>query len=212
MKTDLLLWERGAWIRGVYRRVLIPRDPPAHLVVADVGRFDRYIAADAGGYRCLALVAAVAATSPDFLIYVPHGKGRPRESSWVPWGTPGGILFAHHQAQFRPSDWKELRNRWGTPRPIRRSVVQLGQNRRPPYTYGDRDGDPVDISMSAEAMVVVGSPPAFFALSEAFENSMRGIHGEFNAMESYVTLRQGDRSSRPHRPEGVECITWTHWN
>lgn len=207
---DLLLIERGAWVRGVYRRVLIPRNPPAHLMATDVEHFDRYIAADAGGFRCLAMAAAVAATSPDYLVYVPHGKAKPRQSNWITWGPPHGILFAHRHVQFRPSDWKELRNRWTAPKPTHRTVGCLNGDRLGEHVYGRRESDKVDVACHADTLILTASARALFNLSHSFDWAMKGNHGDFTAVEPDVTLRKGHTPY--HRSEGIECITWTHWN
>lgn len=210
---DLLLHERTAFVRGATRRVLTPRNPPERLFACELRNGDKIVVADAGGFRCLALAASVAATSPHHLVYVPSGTHTPR-ASYIPPGRSLDLVFGQPHSGFRPSDWRELRRRLGPPIPTRRNafVREIDESKEIGWQYGDRDPRQVDLAIHAHTLFVLANGDALASLTPMFEWAMRGLNGDFYDLERYVTLRHGYHRGR-QRGKGMEfeAMTCTYW-
>lgn len=211
MKTEIAMNLQSATVRGVRREVLSLRQAPYRLFASAADRFDWYIFADAGGFMRLAELASVAATARGPLVYVPPSKDRLGEASYFDQRPASALIFAHHTAQFRPSDWRELRRRLNSPRPVRRSTRRWVREEDREYSYRAPDSDPVDLAGDTEILIVTGSTLAFQRLADNFlgmSGSYRDDHFHF---QDTFELRQapGPFGNRP-TPDVICCknIRW----
>ncbi|MFD8599516.1 hypothetical protein ACFV1L_31385 [Kitasatospora sp. NPDC059646] len=145
-------------------RVIRAADGPGRLVLLDRHHLlDMY--ADLDGLTRLAALWSLAARSARSLVHLPL-RGRPAPAGYHD-GLPNEIppvaldvLLVHHSLQFRPADWKALRNRLGPGRPHTTATpdqdfpAEYGSVRRRPH-------DHLRFDRAARTLVVTGSPAAF---------------------------------------------------
>lgn len=213
MKTDVLLNLQSATVRGVRRRVLSPRVAPRRFFVAEESRHGWDVLADAGGYMRLAELAAVAASDPGCLVYMPPGIDRPKRDSPFEARSRVAMLFVHHSAHFRGSDWKELRRRLGPARPARRALrLRCEPNDDGFFQWGRGDeANPLDVASHAETLVMAGSAQTFLVLARMLRGLAQGPrYDHIHFMDTVKMRRRGDLCRGAPTPD-VICSVNTHW-
>ncbi|MGV3617271.1 MAG: hypothetical protein ACO1SV_18240 [Fimbriimonas sp.] len=213
MRREVGMNLQSAWVRGVRREVLTPRVRPRHLFLMERDAYDQHLFADAGGHGGLAELFAVAATESRRMVYIPKGPEWPDELPWFSADPNRGLamLFVHHSTQFRPSDWPELRRRLGPARTTRRQgEIRLD---REEYLWSvlPTKGDPVDVRLHADTLIVTGSRSAFRQLAETFwGESGLGRHAHVH-FQDIVSLRQDRGIRSPMVTPDVVTVGCSRW-
>jgi hypothetical protein len=215
MKTEVALNLQSATVRGVHRQVLTLREAPRRIFAVREGDEEWSLQADAGGYMRLAELAAVAASEPRALVYLPRGVDRPLVAApYV--GLPRvGILFVHHSAHFRGSDWRDLRRRLGSARPVHRALRQArelrGLDEEERRWEQSPETEPVDLAHHADTLIVTASGPAFRSLARALWGmATYGDSDHIHFMDA-VTMRRKKGIHQKSPTPDVICHVNTRW-
>lgn len=212
MKTEVALNLQAATVRGVRREVLTLRTAPRHLSIVELAEDDWLIFADAGGFRRLAELFAVAATEPRRFVHVPRVWDRPDYASHLPFLSVTGLLIVHHSAQFRGGDWRELRRRLGPAQPVSRSFRFDETPPGPPYGWSRvRETDPLDIANRADTLIVTGSAPAFRRIARMLEGMSRSRKDDHGHFQDTVTMRGAYGAFRKRPTPDVICHSTFRW-
>lgn len=146
-------------------RVISPAEPLEHAGLRDDDwLLNLYVDKDAA--IRIGVLWLLAARSRRSLVYLPMRAGLPGTEPWL------DLVLVHHSLQFRPADWKVLRNRLDRGRPQRAGVPETdrtGSERYyPAQHYRENRKHRLNEQVHAATLFLSGSADLFRLTAEKF--------------------------------------------